>query len=54
MSSALAGAIPMSLVEREKRVALHLPVEVRGEDVAGVRFTEHTRSLNVSGGTEMN
>ena len=40
----------MSLVERDKRVALHLPVEVRGEDVAGVRFTEHTRSTNVSGG----
>ncbi len=40
----------MSLVEREKRVALHLPVEVRGEDAAGARFTEHTRSLNVSGG----
>lgn len=40
----------MSLVEREKRVALHLPVEVRGEDVGGVRFTEHTRSVNVSGG----
>jgi hypothetical protein len=40
----------MSLVEREKRVGLHLPVEVRGEDAGGVRFTEHTRSLNVSGG----
>ena len=50
MSGALAGAISMSLVEREKRVALHLPVEVRGEDVAGVPFTEHTRSVNVSGG----
>lgn len=40
----------MSLVEREKRVGLHLPVEVRGEDTGGTRFTEHTRSLNVSGG----
>jgi hypothetical protein len=40
----------MSLVEREKRVGLHLPVEVQGEDAGGVRFTEHTRSLNVSGG----
>src|SRR5512135_3567288 len=40
----------MSLVEREKRVALHLPVEVRGEDAGGVRFTEYTRSVNVSGG----
>jgi c-di-GMP-binding flagellar brake protein YcgR len=40
----------MTLVEREKRVGLHLPVEVRGEDVAGARFTERTRSVNVSGG----
>jgi hypothetical protein len=40
----------MSLVEREKRVSLHLPVEVRGEDAGGARFTEYTRSVNVSGG----
>ena len=40
----------MSLVEREKRVGLHLPVEVRGEDGSGARFTEYTRSVNVSGG----
>jgi hypothetical protein len=40
----------MSLVEREKRVGLHLPVEVQGEDAGGVRFTEYTRSVNVSGG----
>jgi hypothetical protein len=40
----------MSLLEREKRVALNLPVEVNGEDAAGVYFTEHTRTLNVSGG----
>lgn len=40
----------MSVTEREKRVALHLPVEVRGEDSAGVRFKEATRSINVSGG----
>ena len=40
----------MSLLEREKRVSLNLPVEVRGEDVAGVHFTEQTRSRNVSGG----
>ena len=40
----------MSLVEREKRVGLHLPVEVRGEDAGGVRFTEYTRSVNISGG----
>ena len=40
----------MSLVEREKRMNLHLPVEVRGEDAGGLRFTEYTRSVNVSGG----
>jgi hypothetical protein len=40
----------MSLKQREKRVTLHLPVEVRGTDAAGVPFTEHTRSVNVSGG----
>jgi hypothetical protein len=40
----------MSLVEREKRVDLHLPVEVRGEDAGGARVTEFTRSINVSGG----
>jgi hypothetical protein len=40
----------MSLIERQKRMGLHLPVEVRGEDGAGARFTEHTRSVNVSGG----
>ena len=40
----------MSLIEREKRMGLHLPVEVRGEDTGGARFTEYTRSVNVSGG----
>ena len=40
----------MSVMQREKRVALHLPVEVRGEDTAGSRFRELTRSVNVSGG----
>jgi len=40
----------MRLVDRGKRVTLQLPVEVRGEDVLGTRFTEHTRSVNVSGG----
>jgi c-di-GMP-binding flagellar brake protein YcgR len=40
----------MGLTERDKRVTLHLPVEVRGEDAAGTTFTEHTRTVNVSGG----
>jgi hypothetical protein len=38
------------LSEREKRVGLHLPVEVQGEDASGHPFTELTRSVNVSGG----
>lgn len=40
----------MRLVDRDKRVGLHLPVEVRGEDESGRPFTELTRSVNVSGG----
>ena len=40
----------MPLVGRNKRVNLHLPVEVQGEDAAGKRFTELTHSVNVSGG----
>jgi hypothetical protein len=40
----------MSLIQREKRVGLQLPVEVRGEDVAGAAFSEQARSINVSGG----
>ena len=35
---------------RERRMGLHLPVEVEGQDVAGRSFQEQTRSLNVSGG----
>lgn len=40
----------MSLIQREKRVGLQLPVEVQGEDAAGAGFREQTRSVNVSGG----
>ena len=40
----------MSVFQREKRVGLQPPVQVRGEDAAGVRFDEVTRSVNVSGG----
>ncbi len=40
----------MSVMQREKRVSLQLRVEVHGEDAGGVRFTEITRSVNVSGG----
>ena len=39
-----------TITEREKRVGLHLPLEVRGEDASGAPFAESTRSVNVSGG----
>src|SRR5262245_30842767 len=37
-------------VDREKRLGLHLPVEVSGSDAAGHPFTESTRTVNISGG----
>ena len=40
----------MSTIDREKRLGLHLPVEVSGQDAGGSRFTESTRSINISGG----
>ncbi len=40
----------MGVRQREKRLELNLPVEVHGEDANGARFTEFTRSVNVSGG----
>jgi PilZ domain len=36
--------------EREKRLALHLPVDVRGQDPDGGRVHDTARSLNISGG----
>lgn len=38
------------LVDRAKRIRLHLPVEVRGADLGGAAFEETTRTLNISGG----
>ena len=35
---------------RERRLGLHLPVEVAGQDAAGTAFAESTRSLNISAG----
>lgn len=35
---------------RERRLGLHLAVEVAGRDAAGTAFTESTRSLNISAG----
>jgi len=37
-------------VDREKRLGLHLPMEVSGSDAAGQPFTEATRTVNISGG----
>jgi hypothetical protein len=39
-----------SPTERERRVGLHLAVDVEGRDALGRAFSERTRSLNVSGG----
>jgi len=39
-----------AIAEREKRVGLHLAVDVSGLDLAGAPFAESTRSLNISGG----
>ena len=40
----------MTLADRQKRVGLHLPLDVDGRDAGGARFNETTRTLNVSGG----
>jgi hypothetical protein len=40
----------MSLPNRQKRVGLHLPLDVDGRDADGSKFSETTRTLNVSGG----
>jgi hypothetical protein len=39
-----------TITEREKRVGLHLPLEVSGHDAGGAPFAESSRSVNVSGG----
>jgi hypothetical protein len=39
-----------TITEREKRVGLHLPLEVSGDDASGTAFAESSRSVNVSGG----
>jgi hypothetical protein len=36
--------------KRERRMGIHLAVEVSGRDSMGRSFSEKTRSLNVSGG----
>jgi hypothetical protein len=39
-----------SLANRQKRVGLHLPLAVAGRDAGGARFSDDTRTVNVSGG----
>jgi len=39
----------VTLSEREKRLALRLPVELFGKDADGVDFTAQGRSLDISG-----
>lgn len=36
--------------DREKRVGLHLTLDVAGQDAAGAAFQETSRTLNISGG----
>ena len=36
--------------DREKRVGLHLTLDVAGQDAAGAAFHETSRTLNISGG----
>jgi hypothetical protein len=40
----------MSLATRPKRVGLHLPLNVDGREAGGAKFSDSTRTLNVSGG----
>src|SRR5262245_25833900 len=39
-----------TMEKRDKRVGLHLQVQVQGHDTAGKAFEETTRTLNISGG----
>ena len=39
-----------TLTAREKRVGLHLPIDVSGQDAGGSPFAHGSRTLNISGG----
>jgi len=39
-----------TLAAREKRVGLHLPLDVSGQDAGGSPFAHKSRTLNISGG----
>jgi len=38
------------MTDRERRVGLHLPLEVSGQEVSGASFSEESRTVNISGG----
>jgi hypothetical protein len=38
------------ITDRERRVGLHLPLDVAGQDVTGASFRDSTRTVNISGG----
>lgn len=40
----------VSIVDRKKRLELHLPVKLKGTDEAGHAFAESTRTRNISAG----
>jgi hypothetical protein len=39
-----------TLTARERRLGLHLSLDVSGKDAAGTPFTQTARTLNISGG----
>jgi PilZ domain len=38
------------ITDRERRVGLHLPIEVNGQDAKGASFRDSARTVNISGG----
>ena len=38
------------ITDRERRVGLHLPIEVNGQDASGVSFRDSAKTVNISGG----
>ena len=39
-----------ALTQRERRLGLHLSLDVSGKDASGTAFTQTARTLNISGG----
>ena len=50
MSSMGQGQAAMRERRRERRIAVHLPMQVRGKDFEGAEFEESTRSENLCRG----